>query len=131
MRSEETGVCLLSVTETIDLKTVAATTIYTVPTGKTCILTEAWLRTSDDCGATLDCSIGQSAAPTDFVGTTAGDNLDVAGDVILMKPVPSATPATNKEYAAATAIVFNVAVGATNAGAVAGTLYLFGIEDDA
>ena len=128
MRSEESCNCLLSVTDIADLSSVADTTLYTVPTGKTCILTEAWLKVAADVGAALVVSIGQAGAETDFVGNTNGDNLDAAGDCILLKPVPSATPATNKEYAAATVIEFSVSVGGN---AVAGTVYLFGIEDDA
>lgn len=120
---KESGIALLSSTAIADLSSTGQTTLYTVPTGKTLILTEAWLRVAGDVGASLACSIGQNGAVTDFVGTTNGDNLDASGDVILMKPVPSATPATNKEYAAATVIEFDVSVGGN---AVAGTLHLFG-----
>jgi len=86
------------------------------------------LRTADDVGASGVVTIGQNGAVTDFVDTTNLDNLDAAGDVILIAPVPSATPAKLKEYAAATVIELDVA---TAGNAVAGTLYLYGTLDDA
>ena len=119
----ESGIGLLSTTAVADLSSVAETTLYTVPTSKRCVLTEAWLVVAADVGAALVCSIGQNGAETDFVGSTNGDNLDAAYDAIILKPVPSATPATNKSYAAATVIKFD---GSVAGNAVAGTVYLFG-----
>ena len=127
-RSEEKTIALLSTTAIADLSAVAATTLYTVPTGKTCLLSHARLRVAGDVGANLAVTIGQVGALTDFVGTTNGDNLDAAGDAILIAPVPSATPATEKEYTAGEVIQIDVAVGGN---AVAGTVYLWGTEDDA
>lgn len=124
----ESGDTLLSVTAIADLSSATETTIYTVPVGKTCILTKALLRVAGDVGASCDVTIGQNGAETDFVGTTALDNADAAGDVVLIAPVPSATPATLKEYAAGVVIKFDVAVAGN---AVAGTLYLYGTLDDA
>lgn len=124
----EKSIALVSATTIADLSSVAATTLYTVPTGKVFIPTEAWLRVAGDVGANLVCSIGRSTAKTDFVGSTNGDNLDASGDCILMKPVPSATPATNKTYAAGVILVFDVSVAGN---AVAGAVYLFGFLYDA
>ena len=120
--------CLLSITAITDLSVEDVTTLYTVPTGKTLILTKALLRVAGDVGAAGVVTIGQVGALTDFIGSTNLDNLDAAGDVILLAPVPSATPATLKEYAAATIIQIDVA---TAGNAVAGTLYLYGTLDDA
>lgn len=120
---ETNGITLLSATTIADLSSVAATTLYTVPAGYKCIPTEAWLEVGGNVGANLVCSIGRSTALTDFVGSTNGDNLDADEDVILMAPVPSATPSTNKTYAAAVIIQFNVSVAGN---AVAGKVYLFG-----
>ena len=127
-KGKEKTIALLSTTTIADMNAVTATTLYTVPIGKTCVLSHAMLRVSADQGATLAFTIGQVGALTDFVGTTNGDNLNVAGDVIRAAPVPGATPATEKEYTAAEIIQINVAVGGT---AGVGTLYLFGTEDDA
>jgi hypothetical protein len=123
----ENAVTLLSTTSVADFSAETQTTLYTVPAGKKCLLVEAWLETAGDVGASLDVTIGQSGALTDFVGTTAGDNLDADEDVILLKPVPSATPATNKLYAAGTVLQIDVA---TAGNAVAGVVYLFGLLID-
>lgn len=123
----ENAITLLSTTAIADLSSVAATTLYTVPTGKKLVLTEAWLECAGDVGASLAFTMGRSTAKTDFVGTTNGDNLDADEDIILVKPVPSATPATNKIYAAGVIIQIDVTVGGN---AVAGVVYLFGFLID-
>ncbi len=118
---EDDVVRLLSTT-TVALNANGDTTLYTVPTGKRCILHYAKLVAGADAG-TSDISIGQNTAETDFVGVTNLDNLDAQYDAVLLAPVPSATPATLKSYAATTVIeaqVANQAGGATN------TLYLYG-----
>ena len=121
---QKSAMALLSVTGvTTDLSTTGATTLYTVKTGESCILLPSWLKAAGDVGVSLAVTVGQVGALTDFVGTTNGDNLDAANDIILLAPVPSATPATNKVYAAGTVLQINIAVGGN---AVAGTVYLFG-----
>jgi len=119
---------LLSVTAIADLSATGATSLYIVPVGKTLILTKALIKVAGDVGASGEITIGQVGALTDFVGTTNLDNANAASDVVLVAPVPSATPATLKEYTAAEIIQLNVAVGGN---AVAATVYLFGILDDA
>ena len=128
MDLNEEGISLLSTTAIADLSSVAASTLYTVPTGKVLLLDHAKLRVAGDVGANLVVSIGQVGALTDFVGNTNGDNLDAADDVIRLAPVPSATPATEKRYTAAEIIQMDVSVGGN---AVAGTVYLFGTLRDA
>lgn len=125
----ESALTLLSdtaggITAITDMSAAAIQTLFTVPTGKTCILSHAILEVSGDAGAAGVLTIGSGAGAIDFVGTTNVDNLDADGDCILMMPVPSATPATLKAYAAATVISLDVA---TAANAVTGSLYLFGI----
>ena len=120
----ENALVLLSAT-TVALNADADTTIYTVPTGKRCILHSALLVAGADAG-TSDISIGQNTAETDFVGVTNLDNLNAQYDSMLLAPVPSATPATLKSYAAGTVIqaqVANQAGGATNTIFLYGTLY--------
>ena len=114
---------LLSVTVIADYSSETQTALYTVPENMTLILTKAYALADADVGANLVLTIGQNGAVTDFVGTTNGDNLDAAEDVILMAPVPSATPATLKRYAAGTVIELDVA---TAGNAVAGECYLYG-----
>ncbi len=126
---KESGLSLLSntaggVTAITNMSVAAIQTLFTVPIGKTLVLSHAILEVSGDLGASAVLTIGSGAGATDFVGTTNGDNLDADGDCILMMPVPSATPATLKAYAAGTVISLDIA---TAGNAVTGSLYLFGI----
>ncbi len=114
---------LLSTTAITDMSVEAIQTLYTVPVGKTCILAFAFLESDGDLADAGVVTIGSGALAIDFVGTTNVDNLNADGDVILMAPVPSATPATLKAYAATTVISLDVA---TAAAAQTATCYLFG-----
>ena len=120
---KEVGLALLSAT-TVPLNADGQTTIYTVPTGKRCILSHALLILGADAG-TSDLSIGQNGATTDFLPVQNLDNLNAQYDVGLLMPVPSATPALpQKSYAAGTVIEADVS---NNAGGADNTLYLFGL----
>ncbi len=126
---KESGLSLLSdtaggITAITDMSVAAIQTLYTVPVGKTLILSHAIIEVSGDAGAAGVLTIGSGAGAIDFVGTTNVDNLDADGDCILMMPVPSATPATLVAYAAGTVISLDVA---TAANAVTANVYLFGI----
>jgi len=112
---------LLSTT-TVPLNANGDTALYTVPTGKRCLLHKAILVAGADAG-TSDISIGANGAETDFVGVTNLDNVDAAYDSCLIAPIPSATPATLKSYAAATVIEAQVA---NQAGSATNTVYLYG-----
>lgn len=121
MELNSVAISLLSKT-TISLAANADTVLYTVPTGKRCILSHAVLVAGADAAST-DISIGQNGAETDFVPVNQCDNLDAANDAIILMPVPATTPTKCKSYAAGTVIeaqVTNQAGGATN------TLFLFG-----
>ena len=120
----ENALTLLSNTTLTSLAVEAIQNLYTVPVGKTCVLSHAIVEVSGDAGAAGVLTMGSGAGATDFVGTTNVDNLDADGDCILMMPVPSATPATLKAYAAGTVLSLDVA---TAAAAVTGNCYLFGI----
>ena len=124
---QEKCIALLSKTAIADLSSEVETTIYTVPVGKTCILTEAWIKVAGDVGAALVATIGQNGAETDWM-TINGDNLNANLDCTIIKPVASATPPTLVEYVASELIQFDVA---TAGNAVAATVYLFGFLDDA
>ena len=125
---QEKCIALLSKTAIADLSSTTETTVYTVPIGKTCILTESWLKVAGDVGANLAFTVGQDGAETDWLNTQNGDNLDADLDCSIFKPVASATPPTLKEYVAGELIKFAVTVAGN---AVAGTYYLFGFLDDA
>ena len=122
----DSAATLLSTT-TVSLAANADTNIYVVPAGKVLLPLFAMLEAGADAVGT-DVSIGADGAETDFVGATDLANLDADGDMVLLAPVPSATPATLKTYAAATVIqiqVTNQAGGATN------YLHFFGFLIDA
>lgn len=125
----ENAIVLLSdTTVTTNLATTGNTTLYTVRTGKRCILTEAWLVCGGNVAGTLECSIGISGSELDFVASTTGDNMDAEFDVIQLKPITSITPQKSKSYAAAAVLVFDVIQAGA---AVSGRVFLFGFEYDA
>ena len=110
-------------TTTVALNAVAATTLYTVPFGKRCILDHATLVVGADAGSST-VSIGSSGAGvTDFVGVSNLGNIDAQYDAAILQPIPAATPVLSKSYAASTNIVMDVTGGG---GGASNTVYLFG-----
>jgi len=100
-------------------------TVYTVPAGKTAILTRLVLVAGADAGST-DLTFGQAGALTDFLDTQQCDNANASGDVLVFEPIANATPVGRKAYAAGTvikAVVANQAGGATNSLKILGLLY--------
>lgn len=112
---------LLSAT-TIALNAAAATTLYTVPVGKRCVLTKAIIVAGAD-ASTSTVTIGKSTALTDFLNTQTLSNLDAQYDTVILTPVPNSTPVKQKSYAAGDIIQVNVTSGV---GGASNTLYLFG-----
>lgn len=113
---------LLSAT-TVAFNANADTTLFTVPTGKRCVLTKAIVVAGADAGASTGLSIGANGTETDFLAVNTLSNLDAANDAVILVPIPNTTPLKNKSYAAGTVIeaqVTNQSGGATN------TVYLFG-----
>jgi hypothetical protein len=117
----EKGISLLSTT-TVALNADADTTLYTVPPGKSCVLSHAFLVVGADPNTT-DISIGADGAETDFIAATDLNLLTAANDACLLAPLPSVTPAKLKSYAAGTVIQAKVT---NQAGGAANVLYLFG-----
>ena len=60
---------MLGSVDTVNFNATAATTLYTVPTGKKCVLDYVRIRNVSADMALADCSIGQVGAVTDFLGT--------------------------------------------------------------
>jgi hypothetical protein len=100
------------------------TTLYTVPTGKRCILHSAIVVAGADAGATTTLSIGANGSETDFIPANTLSNLDAANDAVILMPVPNTTPTKTKSYAAGTVIQAQVA---TQSGGATNTVYLFGL----
>lgn len=119
----ENAIALLSST-TVALNANADTSIYTVPTGKRCILSHAVLVAGADAGATTTISIGANGTETDFIPNNILSNLDAQYDAVILKPIPNTTPLKNKSYAAGTVIEAKVA---TQSGGATNTLYLYGM----
>lgn len=118
----ESAVTLLSAT-TVTFAADGQTTLYTVPTGKRCILSHATIVADADAGTTT-CTIGQVGALTDFLPTQTLSNLDAQYDAVIVRPIPNTTPLKSKSYAAGT--VIQIDVGA-HAGAAGNTVYLYGM----
>jgi len=119
---KEKSISLLSST-TVSFAANADTTLYTVPTGKRCVLSHAVVVAGADAGATTTLAIGQDTAETDFCAANTLSNLDAANDAVIIRPIPNATPLKSKSYAAAT--VIQAQVGAYSGGA-SNVIYLFG-----
>src|SRR3990172_5131356 len=118
----QNSIALLSTT-TVALNANADTTIYTVPTGKRCILSHAILVAGADAGATTTMAIGQDTAETDFIPANTLSNLDAANDAVIVMPVPNTTPTKTKSYAAG--VVIQAQVG-SQSGGTGNVIYLFG-----
>lgn len=125
---QESCIALLQKTAIANCSSTGETTVYTVPIGKTCILTESWMKIAGDVGDSFAFTVGQDGAETDWLNTQNGDNLNADLDCTIFKPVASATPPTLKEYVAGELIKLNITVAGN---AVAATYYLFGFLDDA
>ena len=101
---------------TLSLAGTGQTTLYTVPTGKIMIPMGICLVAGADCGASV-ITAGRSTALTDFLASINLGNIDAAGDMAWLQPVPNATPVLLKTYAAG--VIFQIDVttalgGATN-----------------
>jgi hypothetical protein len=113
---------LLSST-TVAFNANADTTLYTVPSGKTCVLLCAVVVAGADAGTT-DISIGQDGTETNFVSAITLSALDASGDAAILEPIMADPVAKIEAYSAGTVIqakIENQAGGATN------TVKLYGI----
>lgn len=113
---------LLSST-TVAFNANADTTLYTVPTGKRCVLLFASVIAGADAGATTTIAIGQDGAETDFIPANTLSNLDAQYDTVILMPIPNTTPLKGKSYAAGTVIQAQVG---TQSGGATNTVNLFG-----
>ena len=103
-------------TTSVAFNAVAATTLYTVPTGKIFIPVLAIIRAGADAALT-DVTFGKVGALTDWLGTIQLDNLDAAGDQVKVEQTNANPPLKSKTYAAAVVFQIDVTVaqgGATN-----------------
>ena len=102
-------------TTTVAFNAVAATTLYTVPAGKTFVPAVAIIRAGADAGAT-DVTFGRVGALTDWLGTIQLDNLDADGDQVKVEVTNANPPSKSKTYAAG--VVFQIDVTVAAGGAI-------------
>lgn len=118
MELNESGLTKVSTT-TVAFDAVAATTLYTVPTGKLFVPVFAIVRVGSDAmpdSIPTDVTFGRVGALTDFLNTIQLDNLDADGDMALLMPVPQDPPLVLKTYVAA--VVFQIDVTVAGGGAL-------------
>lgn len=123
---KENAITKISTTD-IDFSGVGQTNLYTVPTGKVFIPIMAVVRPGADAGATI-VTFGRVGSLTDFLGAQNLGNLNAAGDMGILQPIPNATPVLLKTYAAG--VVFQIDVTAA-LGGVNNDVDLFGFIVDA
>ena len=128
---KEKAVALLGSVDSVNMNSAAATTLYTVPTGKKCTLSHAVIRNVSATLATNPAvvTIGQVGALTDFLGSQTLTNVDAAAKTCVLAPIPAATPVTGIEYTAGEVLQIDVATA--SGGVATATVELFGTIDDA
>jgi hypothetical protein len=129
MDLKEVSIALLSTT-TLNVQATGATTLYTVPTGKRCVLHGATVICGSAASTTAIITFGQVGALTDFLGSQTMTNLAAQYDAVKCMPIPNATPVKTKSYAAGTIIQCNVGTADTD-GMTDGIVMLFGTLYDA
>ena len=126
---EKNAISLLSTT-TLDVTSTGQTTLYTVPTGKRCVLDHIKIVAGATASPTAVVSFGQNGAATDFLGNHTMTNLAAQYDCVICAPIPNATPVKTKSYAAGTVIEADVTTADPDGG-TDNTVYLFGSLYDA
>jgi hypothetical protein len=131
----ENSVSLLSKTTVAFNADGTTGTLYTVPTGKRCVLSHATIVAGGDAGPTTSLTLGSNASGSyaaDFITSAAIlSTLDAQYDSVTIRPIPATphtTPLKNKSYSAGTLIS---GVIATQSGTTGNTIYLFGFLYDA
>ena len=117
----ENAITMLN-TVNLDLTTTGLTTLYVVPTGKSCVLILAAIIAGSATGAS-EISIGRNGSTTDIVPANTLSTTSVAKSVFVLQPIPSLTPQKLAAYPASTAIEANVI---TAAGGGTNTIQVFG-----
>ena len=94
---EKTGASLLSST-TVAFNAEAQTTLYTVPAGKSCVITKAIVIAGADC-VDAEITIGVTASWDNWIGANGMfganldlDELDAAGEMCIIAPTADADP---------------------------------------
>ena len=120
---------LLGSEDSVNMKTVEAKTLYTVPVGKTMVPHWIIIRSNSASLAVCGVTFGLSTALTDFLTEQTLTNITTAGSCVKLMPVPSSTPAAeSNEYTAGQ--IFQVDIATPAAAAGTATIELYGTLDD-
>ncbi len=104
---------VLATPVSVDLKTTGATSLYTVPSGKSLILISAILRMTNADTATVPAviGIGKTSAYNEFRDTETLIDFDTTGDIVNISSSPSNN--VTSVFAAGDIVAINVITGAT------------------
>lgn len=109
----EKSMALLSRSTGISLNTSTKQTLFTVPSGKTAVITHVVVRNASGAATAADAGFGGDAGATDFRAAVQFDNLAAAGDGVIVTPddggAASPVPGKIKQYAAG--VAFGIDVG--------------------
>ena len=124
---KEVAISLLSSTASCNLAATAATekNLYTVPTGKSAVITHVVMRTfSEDCTTAVVTFGITGGAAEEFLGDTTltGITASFATQFVLLQKVPNATPVAHTILTAAQIFCMEI----TTAGAGTCTIDVFG-----
>jgi len=111
--NQDGSYALLASVSGIDLKTAAQTTLYTVPTGKTCLITEVVLFATAATAVTSApiIRIGKTAGFNEWLGLTTLTGLDTTNEFLSLSK--SANLLIHQSFAAAEVIKIDVGTVAT------------------
>jgi len=121
---------LLGSVDSINMQTETVTTLYTVPVGKVFIPHFIIIRNVSASLAGCVLTFGQVGALTDFLPSQTLTNIDAAGEAVILRPIPYATPALAiVQYTAGE--IFQMDVATASTGAATATAEVYGTLDDA
>lgn len=124
------AVTLLGSNDSINMKTVEASTLYTVPPGKVMVPHFIIIRNNTASLAVCQVTFGQVGALTDFLTAHTLTNITTVGAAVILRAIPHTTPASEQvQYAAGEIFQMNLTVAATATGTA--TIELYGTLDDA
>jgi len=127
--AKEKTCALVASVASVNLNAVAATTLYTVPAGKTFVPHFVVVRALSADAALAVATFGQSGDKDDFLGAQTLSGLSAAGKAGILQPVPNATTVAVVEYTAGEVFVIDVTTAAD--GACTATVDVYGTLADA
>lgn len=125
----ENSCALLARVTSVNLNAIAATTLYTVPTGKKLVVHYLVIRDLSADAALTVATFGKVGALTDFLAAQTLSALNAAAAAGVLMPIPHATTPKRIEYVATN--VFQIDVTTAAGGACTCTIEVFGTLKDA